>query len=490
VIRQVRLPVSAWRVAAPVVLLLTGLALPVAAQPPDRSKAPAPGPTPELKLPPVIKRTLRNGLPVWLVEQHEVPIAQVSLVSRAGADSDPAGKFGIASLMADMMLEGAGTRDSLALADAIDYLGASIVTGASFDSAAAQLYVPVARLGEAVGLLADVVRRPTFPEKELERLRQERLTSLLEVKDDPSALSSRAFPLVVFGANHRYGITGPGTGRAISAFTIDDLKASHERIFHPAQCVLILVGDVTPDEALPKLEAAFGDWAGAGPAATATSVPTARPAAKREIVLIDRPGAAQSQIRIGTVGVARSTPDYYALRVMNTLLGEAFTSRLNQNLRETHGYTYGAGSRFSMYRSPGAFVALAGVQSDKTAESVREFFHEFNGMLKPIPDDETAKGRNYVALGLPSDFETAGDMAARLAELFVYGLPDDYYATLVSRVLAVTPADLLAVAKKHITPDRFVIVVVGDRATIEGPLRALNLGPIRIMSADEAMGEK
>jgi zinc protease len=175
---------------------------------------------------------------------------------------------------------------------------------------------------------------------------------------------------------------------------------------------------------------------------------------------------------------------------MNTLLGEAFTSRLNQNLRETHGYTYGAGSRFSMYRSPGAFVALAGVQSDKTAESVREFFHEFNGMLKPIPDDETAKGRNYVALGLPSDFETAGDMAARLAELFVYGLPDDYYATLVSRVLAVTPADLLAVAKKHITPDRFVIVVVGDRATIEGPLRALNLGPIRIMSADEAMGEK
>ena len=478
---------SGVAVAAAIVLAFPAAA---PAQPPDRTKAPVPGPAPDVKLPPIAKRVLTNGLPVWIVEQHEVPIVQVNVVCRTGAETDPAGKYGAASLMADMLLEGAGTRDSLALADAIDYLGADVTTGANFDSAAARLNVPVARLADALPLLADVVQRPTFPAKELERLRQERLTSLLQVRDNAAALGARAFPLVVFGKTHRYGVGGVGTTSAITSFTVDDLKTAHAAIFHPSRCALIVVGDVKTDEAQPKLEAAFGAWKGDGAAPAAVSIPVAKGVARREIVLIDKPGAAQSQIRIGTVGVSRATPDYYTLRVLNTMLGESFTSRLNQNLRETHGYAYGAGSRFDMLRSPGSFFATAGVQTDKTAESVTEFFNEFAGMLKPLPEDEVARARNYVALGYPSDFETSGDLAARIGELFVYDLPADYHSTFVQRVMKVTPADVSAAAKKYITPDKFVVVIVGDRSKIEAPLRALNLGPIRMMTLDEAMGER
>jgi predicted Zn-dependent peptidase len=295
---------------------------------------------------------------------------------------------------------------------------------------------------------------------------------------------------VVFGKTHRYGTTGVGTTTAIKGFTVGDLQASHAAIFHPSRCALIVVGDVRADAVVPQLEAAFGSWTGQGQATAATAIPAAKGIARREIVIIDRPGAAQSQVRIGTVGVPRSTPDYFSLRVMNTMLGESFTSRLNQNLRETHGYTYGAASRFDMLRSPGAFFATAGVQTDKTAEAVTEFFNEFAGMLKPLPEDEVARARSYVALGYASDFETSGDLASRLGELFVYDLPADYHASFVPTILKVTAADVGAVARKYITPDRFAIVIVGDRAKIEAPLRALNLGPIRTMSVDEGMGEK
>ena len=216
----------------------------------------------------------------------------------------------------------------------------------------------------------------------------------------------------------------------------------------------------------------------------------AKGVAKREIVIIDRPGAAQSQIRIGTVGVSRSTPDYYALRVMNTMLGESFTSRLNQNLRETHGYTYGAGSRFDMLRSPGSFFATAGVQTDKTAEAVTEFFNEFNGMLKPLPEDEVARARNYVALGYPSDFETSGDLAARLGELFVYDLPADYHSTFVPKILTVTAADVSAVAQEvhHAGPvrRRHRRRSLQDRGAAEGAEPRADPG----LSVDQAMGEK
>jgi predicted Zn-dependent peptidase len=217
-------------------------------------------------------------------------------------------------------------------------------------------------------------------------------------------------------------------------------------------------------------------------------VPAAPQLTERRVFLIDKPGAAQSQIRIGWVGVARSTPDYFPITVMNTILGGAFTSRLNQNLREEHGYSYGARSGFDMRASAGPFQAAAGVQTDKTAESLTEFFNELEGIRAPVSEDELTKATNYVALGFPSEFETTGDMLRRLEELVVNDLPDEYFASYIPNIQAVSAADVQRVAERYVQPDKMAVVVVGDASVVEGPTRALELGPMRIVPVEEIMG--
>ncbi len=209
---------------------------------------------------------------------------------------------------------------------------------------------------------------------------------------------------------------------------------------------------------------------------------------RREVYLVDKPGAPQSQIRIGFVGVPRSTPDYFPIEVMNTILGGSFSSRLNLNLREEHGYTYGANSFFDMRKDAGPFTAFAGVQTDKTAESLKEFFNEFTGMLQPVPADELARAKNYVALGLPSGFETTGDISRRLEETLVYSLPDDYFSRYVQNVQAVTAADVQRVARAYLQADRMAVVIVGDRKAIEPGIRALNLGAVNVITIDQIFG--
>jgi len=460
-----------------------------AQQPPDRSGPPALDAPRPLTLPSVVKHTLSNGLPVWIVEQHEVPVASVALVITRGASSDPAGKFGLASLTAAMLDEGAGTRDALALADAIDFLGASISTGAGFDASTISLYTPVARMDEALALMADVALRPTFAAEELERLRTERLTSLLQVRDSPPALGATAFPRLVYGESHRYGTAIGGTTPTVTALTVDDLRAFHAAHYRPEHAHLIVVGDVSSAEVIAGLEQQFGGWSPNGVAAPAPTLDTLAPPARptRTVYFIDKPGAAQSVIRIGWAGVARSTPDYYALQVLNTILGGSFTSRLNTNLRETHGYAYGAGSAFDMRLAPGPFFATANVQTDKTAESLTEFFKELQAIGEPISADELAKAKNYVALGFPQDFETTRDIASKLAEQVIYDLPDSWYDSYMARIQAVTAAEVAQAAARHITPDQFIVVVVGDLETIEAPVRALNLGEVRIVPLDEIL---
>jgi len=470
--------------------LLASVAIASAQAPPDRTKAPSPGAPPPLSLPSITKRALSNGLPVWIVEQHEVPVVHVALSLRAGATGDPAGKTGVSNLMASLMTEGAGSRDALALADAIDVLGATISVDTAWDATAVSLHVPVARLGDALPLMADVALRPTFASADVERVRSELLTEFIAQRDSPQAVASRAFARVVFGPTHPYGASVVGSTPTVKSITVQDLKDAHARIVHPAHALLIVVGDVTAAAVLPQLEQAFGTWKGTGSAPQQVMVPVAPALTKREIVLVDKPGSAQSQIRIGGVGVPRTTPDYAAVTVMNTILGGSFTSRLNTNLREEHGYAYGASSRFDMRRAQGLFFAGASVQTDKTKESVQEFFNEFTAMLAPTPAGDLAKAKNYVALGYPSDFETTRDIAGKLQELFIYGLPDDEPSQFVPKVTALTVADIDAAAKKYITPTRFAVVVVGDRAVIEPGLKALNLAPIRVLSLDEVMGER
>jgi predicted Zn-dependent peptidase len=469
-------------------LLALLVAAPLVAQPPDRAQPPQVGPPKPLHLPTIQKRTLSNGIPVWSVQLDKVPVVQVTLLLFTGASADPAGKFGVASMTSSMLDEGAGSRSSLEVADAVDYLGATLTTGSGYDSSAVRLWVPAARLKDALPIMADVALRPTFPASELERLRKEQLTSMSQMRDDPRAIASLSFPRILYGADHRYGVPTYGTPATVQAFTVDDLKGYYAANYRPSNAALVVVGAISPDEATPLLESAFGGWKGQAAGGAAASAPSAKEPATRQVYLIDKPGAPQSQIFIGDVGVARSTPDYFPIEVMNTILGGSFSSRLNMNLREKHGYTYGARSGFTMRRAPGPFTATAGVQTEVTADALKEFFNEFGGIQKPVPEPELTRGKNYVALGFPSEFETTGQISGKLEELLVYKLPDDYYATYVQHLEAVTSAQVQQAAQKYVVPTRFAVVIVGDRQKIEAPVRALNLGPVKVMTVDEALG--
>lgn len=468
-------------------LVVSATAWPHAAQQaPDRSKAPTPGPAPALKLPPIQKRALANGLPVWIVEMPKVPVVQINLIVRAGASADPEGKYGLSSFTAAMLDEGAGSRDALELADAIEFLGINISTGSAWDASTVGMFSPVSKLDAALPLMADVALHPTFSEAEVERLRQERLTSLIQQKDNASVLATAGFGRLVYGPRHRYGSLAMGNSASNGEMTAQEIRAFHAQYYQPQNSHLLVVGDVTPESILPKLEKTFGAWKN-GAAPTLPTVGNAPQHASKQIYLIDRPGAAQSQIRIGWIGVPRSTPDYYVLDVLNTILGGSFTSRLNQNLREKNGYSYGAFSSFDMRSAAGPFFASSGVQTDKTVESLREFFNELNGIRQPIPADELERAKNYLALGFPGGFETTGAMASQLGELVVYGLSETLFDEYVPKIQAVTAADVERAAQQYIQPDKFAVIVVGDLSKIEAPIRAANLGPVRVVPVDDVI---
>jgi predicted Zn-dependent peptidase len=459
-----------------------------AQQPPDRTHPPQPGPPPALHLPSIQKRQLSNGLPVWRVEMHKVPVVQVNLLVLSGTADDPTGKFGVAGLTAAMLTEGAGSRSSLEIADAVDFLGADLRAGSGIDASAVRLHVPVARLADALPIMADVALRPTFPKDELERVRKERLTNLLQARDDPATIASLTFSRVLYGSTHRYGTATAGTAETIKGFTQDDLRAYYTATFRPGNATLLIVGDITADKVMPLVESNFGGWKPQGAAPVRATLPAVQQPEKRQVYLVDKPGAAQSQIRIGWIGVPRSTPDYFPIQVMNTILGGSFTSRLNLNLREEHGYAYGAASAFDMRASAGPFSASAGVQTDKTAEALKEFFKELEAIQTPIPSDELARAKNYVALRFPGGFETTADISRKLEDLLVYHLPEDYFSKYVQNIQAVTAGDVQRVAQKYIQPGRFVVVVVGDLKSIEPGIRALNLGTIKVLTIDEIFG--
>jgi zinc protease len=394
----------------------------------------------------------------------------------------------VATLTASMLLEGAGSLSSLELADAIDFLGADLSAAAGVDSSAVRLHVPVPRLAEALRLMADVALRPTFPAEELDRLRQERLTDILQARDNPATINAAAFSRVLYGPAHRYGAPANGTAETLRSFTIDDLRAFYASAFQPSNGALVVVGDVTMEKVLPLLESSFGGWKAAGQQRAPAVLPAPPSLSERTIYIVDKPGAPQSQIRIGWIGAPRSTPDYFPIQVMNTILGGSFSSRLNLNLRERNGYTYGASSGFDMRASAGPFIATAGVQTDKTSEALREFFNELNAILKTVPDDELRRSKNYVSLRYPSGFETTGDISRRLEEAIVYRLADDYFAKYVPNLEAVTAADVQRVAQKYVTPTRFAVVITGDRRVIEPGIQALKLGPIKVLTIDEVFG--
>jgi predicted Zn-dependent peptidase len=473
-------PLAAFLLA--VVLVLN--ACDVSAQP-DRNGPPKLGPPPSLRLPPIRHLALSNGIKVLLMEKHALPLVQVDLVVRAGALMDPEGKTGLASMTASMLTEGAGSRNALEFADAIDFLGAEISATSGFSITGISLHTPLTKLDSALVLLADVTRRPLFPAGELERLRKERLTSLIEWRDEPTALASVLFNRTLYGG-HPYGRPSGGTAASLRGISVDDLKTFHDGYIVPGNTTIIVVGDVTGDEMIQKLERAFGDWK--GEPAPAPPVPAISQLKGKSVFFVDKPGAAQSVIEIGRVGVPRLTDDYFPIVVMNTILGGSFTSRLNMNLREKHGYTYGAGSRFQFRPLPGPFFATASVQTAVTDSSLVEFMNELKGILAPIPPSDVERAKNYVALGFPADFQSVGQIATQIEELVIYGLPDDYFNRYTERILAVTPVDVERVARKYINPDNLAFVIVGDRKEVGRSVTALKIAPEKFLTVEDVLG--
>jgi predicted Zn-dependent peptidase len=445
---------------------------------------PSLGPAPAVTPPVPVQRTLANGMKVLYVRQPELPVVSAVLVIRgAGTTQDPATLPGLASFTASMLDEGAAGKDALQIADALDLLGASLQSGAGWDAATVNLYVLKKNYTPALGILADVVLRPDFNAADVQRVRDERITNLTRARDEPTAIANNAFQSLVYGAGHPYGRFA--TLEATRTLDHDRVTAFHHAAYRPENATLVLVGDV--DATLqPLVEQAFGGWRDMGGAPGMEGALDAPRIGSTTIYLVDKPGAAQSEIRIGHPGVARNTPDYFALQVLNTLLGGAFTSRLNMNLRETHGWTYGARSGFAMRGGAGPFTAQAGVVTAKTDSSLIEFFRELNRIrTEPIPAEELDKAKRYVALGFPQGLETTQDVAARLADLVTFGIDPSFLGTYVRGIMDVGPADVQRAANQYVRPGSAVVVVVGDRATVEAGIRAANLGPVEIRTIDE-----
>jgi zinc protease len=448
------------------------------AAPVDLTKPPVLGDPKPLSLPPVVTRELPNGLRLMVVEQHELPLADFVLVVRNGGETDEPGKLGTATLATSLLKEGTATRNSLQIADQEAFLGVDIFAGSGWDATTMQLHTPTAQLDSALALFADIALHPAFPAKELERLRQTRLTSLLQVKDRGPEIANRAYAAIVYGAA-AYGRPLTGDDSSTKSIQQADVRRFYDTYFRPNNATLLVVGDVKPDDVERRVRALFGGWE----RRTIPPVSYSQPAAAKgtTIYLIDKPGAAQSSFRIGGVGVARSTPDYFPLTVLNTALGGSFTSRLNQNLRETKAYTYGASSGFAMRRTPGPFTASAEVVAAKTDSALIEFMKELRAIRDTVPQAELEKTKRYLQLQLPGRFETTGGIAGQLSQLVTYDVPLGFYNSYTQDIAAVTQADVQRVARQYIDPDKLAIVIVGDRKSIEPTLRATHVGDVVVV---------
>lgn len=471
-------------VAATIVLLASGAVQ--AQQVPDRSAPPPVGEAPDVALPELQEFRLDNGLRVLLMEKRDVPLVQLNLLIGAGSVHDPDAEPGLASMTAAMLDEGAAGQSALEIADAFEMLGARFGVGAGTHTASMSLRVPSQRLEDALRIAADVMLRPDFPAAELDRLREERLTSLVRRYDEPNAIAGSLFSQTLYGAAHPYGREDAGTAASLRAMTPADLREFHRQYYSPANTTAILVGDIDRGAAERLLQAAFGDWARADvPVETIAEAAQVR---GRTIYLVDKPGSAQSVVQLGRIGVPRSTDDYFALEVMNVILGGSFTSRLNQNLREDKGYSYGARSGFAWLPFAGPWSASAAVQTQSTGPAIAEFMKELRGMHEPIPAEEIERARNFLAMRYPAGFQSVAGIAGRLGELVQYGLPADYFNRYVANVLSVTKEDVERVARQYIDPENVAIFIVGDRDVIEQQVRDLDLGDIRFLEVTDVFG--
>lgn len=440
----------------------------------DRTKRPPSGAPTTLRVPAIQMRTLKNGIKVAVLEQHELPVVSIRVVIDAQALLDPPGKEGVATLTSQMLAEGTTTRTADQLAEAFADLG-NTVRPDGFSTV-------TANVDSSLVLLADMLLHPAFPQAALDRIRQNSLAALKRSKDQPTYLARRVFVNAVWGAGHPYERTS--TEQSLGAITRDDLVAFHGRYYRPQNVKVVVAGDITPAEAVAKLGKVLGKWP-AGGFKSRYVIPPAKPMALGTVYLYDRPNSPQSVFVVGSTGPARNTPDFYAIDLMNTSLGGAFSSRLNLNLRETHSFTYGASSIFSyrMTPQPGEFVTATSVATPKTDSALVELVKELRDIrgTRPMTPAELDFARSSATKSLPLNFETVDQIAGAGALVLREGLPLNYFNTLSARYRGVTVAQANAAAKKYIDPAKLAIVVVGDRKQIESGLRAANIGPVVVV---------
>jgi len=431
---------------------------------------------------PIVKRRLSNGLNVWIIEHHEVPIVQISLVVPRGTADDPPGKYGVASLVSSMLVEGAGARTALDIADAVDRWKGNLAPTGGIDSSSVQLHVTVDGLTAALPVFVDVITRPTFPDAALQRLKQERLRVLRQARDDPDATASLALSRAIYGPSHRYGTALIGSTDSISALTRTDLQAFYSSSYQPGTGTLLVVGDIVPDDVMKLLESNLGAWKASGAAAAAVQLPSP-PQAQKRLVLIDLPGAPQVRLLAGGIGGPRTSPDYFTMLVAGAL----FRARLTERLGSAAAAVRAA---FDFRKDAGPFVAAAAIQPDRTSDSINQLNDTLASLQASVSDEELARAKTEVVQRLPT-FESTGRITARLQllEAFpVYGLSDNYYGTYGARVATVTAAEVRRVAQQFLNPDRLTIVLAGDLQSIEFPARAAASSQVVRMTLDEVFG--
>lgn len=466
--------------------LIIGLAnvAAVAQQTLDRTKLPTPGPLPVLRVPTWTTTQLSNGATLIVSERHSLPLVSFNITFLGGANQfETANRRGVAALTASMLTEGTKTRTGDQLSDALQLLGTNVGAGVGGEEGSIGFVSTAKNFDATLAIMSDMMLNSIFPADALERLRARTLVNLTQAKDQPAVVSGQVFAKVLYGEAHPYGQRMTET--SAKAITRDDIVAFHKAYYQPGRAIITVVGDVTPAKVKASVEKALAEWAKGGdkPSFDYPKLPELQPA---KIYLVDKPGAAQSVVNIGLPGPPRNTPDYFALQVLNTILGGQFQSRLNANIREQKGYSYGVNSGFNYGKGPGAFRAGGAIFSAKTDAALIEFMKELKGIVseKPITDEEIKTAKESLIQGLPQRFASVTAISGAITSLKTQGLPDDYYQTYAKNVSAVTKEDLARVAKRYIDLEHLAIVIVGDRASVEAALKATNIAPITMLDID------
>jgi zinc protease len=454
----------------------------------DRSKLPDTSAPPELKLPALQRATLSNGLKLVLAERHDAPVVQLNLIVDAGYAADSLAKPGTAKLALAMLDEGTKNLDSLQIAARSDTLGAQLGAGSSLDTSYISLNAITSKLSESLDLFTDVLLNPTFPEKELVRLKKQSIVAIQQERAQPYGIASRIYPKLIYGEGHAYANPMSGSGNEIDilSMTREELQAFYQRWVRPDNATLLITGDTTLAQITPLLEQRLGGWKAPGTALPKKNLARVALPATPRVFLINRTGAEQSLVLAAEVAPPRNDPDHLAMVTVNTALGGNFVSRMNMNLREDKHWAYGAFTVLSNARGQRPFFVYAPVQTDKTAEAMTEAIKELRDLLgtRKLSDGEIKFAKDSIVLSLPGENETTGEVASSYTNILTYGLPDNYYNKLVDDVAALTPEQLDKAAARMVHPDALTWIIVGDLSKIEEPVRKLGFGEVTVLDSD------